>query len=229
MSFALIKEMLATKLGAAPLERDTLGPLADIHTHLAHLRIGGVLDFKQAAGTFIMLDAAGSLFKAPADASVTVDTHGKISDAGCWLHRFHFGDYFLQCVVAGGGLDQTQLYIKLTEINPASEEEWRSWLDEDSLLTGKTIDWAKPGTEEQITYARSWMPNTTRVQPRLHEEYFSSGGPCVIVKSSSMRFQRALSGGLTEYLYLAVCRHGDTRWVEAHVGVDIPPLEVVAI
>ncbi|MGY3582437.1 hypothetical protein ACVIGB_000639 [Bradyrhizobium sp. USDA 4341] len=236
MSFALVGQMLANRVGIAP-KHVIDGPLSAIPGSLQKARAGGVIDLSSAEASFITAEAADALIGRPPVLRATVIAQGRILDGEFAIHRFYLGSQtgeaptsFLQVItqrdqiVAG----EIKLFRKLAEITPSSPEEWDLWLvgsdDQPPLLTGPSIRWQ--GTFE---FNRAWSPGPQPVDAKQYVETIHSGEGDHQVAESAMLFSRALTPNFPEWLQLALCQSGAERWIEAYVGISLDAGEVTSI
>lgn len=219
-----IVEMPLRKTGSSTLER---------------LRIGSVLDLSGAAASFIEAEQHGTLMQNPNREMVHILGYGRVHDAPFRIHRFYFDvtgdktpDAFLQVITDSGDNivpAEVKIFEKLAEVNPASSEEWDLWLtgsdETPPLLTGPTIKW-----EETTEYARIWSPGVERARPKHYMESVRSHDNNAVVSHSVMLFGRDLiPAKRTEWLQLSICQSSSERWVEAYVGINVDPGELLSI
>jgi Protein of unknown function (DUF2491) len=236
MSFALVGQMLATRVGIAP-KHVIEGPLSTIPGSLQKARAGGVIDLSGAEASFITAETSGALIKRPATLRATVVAQGTALDGDFAVHRFYLGSQsedappnFLQVIVQRENLapGEIKLFQKLAEITPGSEDEWDLWLvgsdDQPPLLTGPSVRW-----QDTFEFNRVWSPGPQRVEPKQYIETIHSGEGDHTVSSSAMLFGRTLQPNSPEWLQLAMCQAGSERWIEAYVGISIDAGEVTSI
>lgn len=236
MSFALVGQMLANRIGAQP-KPVVHGPLAAIAGPLQKARLGGVLDLSAAEATFVTAEAASALIERPGSLNATVVAEGRIEDGDFAVHRFYLGSQseeappnFLQVVAQPDHIvpGEIKLFQKLAEVTPGTAEEWDLWLvgsdEQPPLLTGPTIRW-----QDGYDFNRFWLPGPQRVEPRQFVETIRSAEGERQVSSSAMLFARSLNPNFPEWLQVAVCQSGSERWIEAYVGISIDAGEVSSI
>lgn len=236
MSFALVAQMLANRVGAEPRHLVD-GPLARIAGSLQKARLGGVLDLSGAEASFLTAEAAGALIQRPGSLSTTVIAEGGIADGDFTIHRFYLGSQsedappnFLQVVAQSDHIvpGEIKLFQKLAEVTPSTAEEWDLWLagsdEQPPLLTGPTLRW-----QDAYDFNRFWLPGPQKVEPRQFLETIRSTEGERQVSASAMLFARSLNPNFPEWLQVAVCRSGSERWIEAYVGISIEAGEVSSI
>ncbi len=255
MSFRLIGAMIAARLGSSGQKPEELaGPFKE--GDLRRLRIGAGVDFSRALGSFVLAEDGGTIFKKP-EGTLSVIAHGTIIDANFTTHRFYLGksseesEHVLQISVGRDGKPvegETKIFSKLTEVNPASSEEWDLWFKgmkarkaskgkkaqkaQPPLLGGIKLDW-----EGNVLYHRIWGSTSdgkgpSAVPPRELRESITAidGKSVVFANSSSMLYGRVIGEKISEWMHVAALRaSGGERWIEAHVGLAISPLEIQAI
>lgn len=218
MSFRLLKDMVAIKLGVhdKPAPRGPLG-----------LGLGRAVAIDEAP--FILI--GGAIDIAHPGGQCQVIGHGRVDVGGVTAHRYYLAG-------PGGALagmlqvvpDQECRYFRpFDEVYPASEAEWAFWLDDADGYIGYPSFDAK-GT----LYQRVWSPGATRIAPLRFQETMekAGGGGAGTAEHSAMLYARqvACPGGNTwEYLLLSAIEAADgTAWVDLMLGIDLLPSAITA-
>ena len=217
MSFRLIKDMVALKLGlqerAAPR-----GPLG--------LGLGRAVAFEEAP--FILID--GAIPVAYPGGQCLVIGHGTVEAGGITAHRYYLS-------APGGRLagllqvvenTECRFFVPFDEVYPASGAEWAFWLaDEDGYIGYPSFE------AKGRLYQRLWNPGRTRVAPLSLEESVSrADGGNGRAELSSMLYGRTVAtpgGEAAEYLLVSAVRTEEgVAWVDLMLGIDLLPSAVTA-
>ncbi len=217
MSFRLIKDMVALKLGlqerAAPR-----GPLG--------LGVGRAVELEEA--TFILIDGAIPI-SSPGGQCLVIG-HGTIEAGGVTAHRYYLS-------APGGKLagllqvvenEECRFFVPFDEVYPASEGEWGFWLaDEDGYIGYPSFE------TKGALYQRLWNPGRTRIAPlELEETVVKADGSRCRAELRSMLYSRQVTtpgGAVTEYLLVSAIRGEDGgAWVDLMLGIDLLPTSVTA-
>ncbi len=217
MSFRLLKDMVAIKLGVheKPAPKGPLG-----------LSLGRAMALEEAP--FILI--GGAIDIPHPGGQCTVIGHGVLTVGGVTAHRYYLAG-------PGGALagmlqiapDQECRYFRpFDEVYPGSEAEWAFWLDNADGYIGYPSFDAK-GT----IYQRVWSPGPTRIAPLWFEETVDRvDGGRGKVEHTAMLYARqvACPGGNTwEYLLLSAVQAADgTAWIDLMLGIDLLPTAVSA-
>ena len=217
MSFRLIKDMVAIKLGThdKPAPKGPLG-----------LGLGRAMTIDEAP--FILI--AGASDMPYPGAHCTVIGHGTIAVGGVTAHRYYLS-------APGGRLagmlqvvpDQECRYFRpFDEVYPASAAEWQFWLDDADGYTGY------PSFDARGTlYQRVWSPGSTRIQPLCFDETVEQAdGSRGNAGHRAMLYARSVTGPggqAWEYLLVSAIQAGDgNAWVDLMLGIDLLPAAVSA-
>lgn len=217
MSFRLIKDMVALKLGVQdkPLPRGPLG-----------LSLGRAVALDEAP--FILLDGAVDM-PHPGGQCVVIG-HGEFQVGGVAAHRYYLSGPggklagMLQVVDS----EECRWFRPFDEVYPGSAEEWEFWIGDADGYIGYPVFDAK-GT----LYERVWSPGSARIAPLWFEEAVerADGGRSTAEHTSMLYARRvqAPAGPVWEYLLVSAVRAGDgTAWVDLMLGVDLLPASVSA-
>ncbi|MEI6985484.1 MAG: DUF2491 family protein [Rhodospirillaceae bacterium] len=217
MSFRLIKDMLAIKLGAQgkPAPRGPLG-----------LSLGRAVAIEETP--FILIDGAIDI-PHPGGQCVVIG-HGTFKVGGVDAHRYYLSG-------PGGELagmlqvverDECRYFRPFDEVYPASEAEWAFWLDDADGYIGYPSFEAK-GAQ----YQRVWSPGVGRVAPLWFEETaVKVDGSRSTAEHTAMLYARELAGAVGpvwEYLLVTAVQAADgTAWVDLMLGIDLLPSSITA-
>jgi hypothetical protein len=217
MSFRLIKDMLAIKLGVntPPAPRGALG-----------LTLGRGVALEEAP--FILIDGAIDIHHP--GGSCRVIGHGSLRVGGVTADRYYLagpgGELagLLQAVAN----EECRYFRPFDEVYPATEQEWAFWLDDADGYIGYPVFDAK-GT----LYQRVLSPGDTRVAPLWFEETVEQAdGTRTRVEHTAMLYARPVQapGGQTwEYLLVSAVQAADgSAWVDLMLGIDLLPSAVTA-
>ena len=212
MSFRLVKDMVAAKLGlrSGPAPRGPLG-----------LGLGRAVAFEEAP--FILLD--GAIPIAYPGGQCLVIGHGTLEAGGVTAHRYYLS-------APGGGLAgmlqvvdnaECRFFRPFDEVHPASPGEWGFWLDDEDGYIGYPTFEAKGGL-----YQRLWSPGRTRIAPlSLEETVTRADGGSGRAELSLMLYGRPVvtpGGQVTEYLLVSAVRTEEGgAWVDLMLGIDLLP------
>ncbi|MEI6557136.1 MAG: DUF2491 family protein [Rhodospirillaceae bacterium] len=217
MSFRLIKDMVAARLGmrTGPAPRGPLG-----------LGLGRAVDFEEAP--FILIEGAIPIVH-PGGQCLVIG-HGTVEAGGVTAHRYYLS-------APGGRLagmlqvvehEECRLFAPFDEVYPASPAEWGFWLaDEDGYIGYPSFE------AKGRLYQRLWTPGRTRVAPLdLEETVARADGGRSRAEHSAMLYGRAVitpGGEVTEYLLVSAVRGEDgVAWVDLMVGIDLLPTSITA-
>ena len=217
MSFRLVKDMVAAKLGlrSGPAPRGPLG-----------LGLGRAVELAEAP--FILID--GAIPIAHPGGQCLVIGHGILEAGGVTGHRYYLS-------APGGRLagmlqvvenEECRFFRPFDEVYPASEAEWGFWLDDEDGYIGYPTFETKGGL-----YQRLWNPGRTRIAPLdLVEIVDRADGGRSRAEHSAALYGRPVvtpGGEVTEYLLVSAVRTGDgTAWVDLMLGIDLLPSSVTA-
>ncbi len=217
MSFRLVKDMVAAKLGlrTAPTPRGPFG-----------LGIGRAVELAEAP--FILIDGAIPIVH-PGGQCLVIG-HGEIEAGGVTGHRYYLsapgGKLAGMLQVVEG--EECRYFRPFDEVYPASAGEWAFWLDDADGYIGY------PSFEVKgALYQRLWNPGRTRVAPlSLEENMVKADGGTSRAEHSLMLYGRPVvtpGGQITEYLLVSAVRVEDgTAWVDLMLGIDFLPSAVTA-
>ena len=217
MSFRLIKDMVANKLGLQDAHAPR-GPLG--------LAVGRAVELAEAP--FILID--GAIPVPHPGGQCLVIGHGTVEVGGFGGHRFYLS-------APGGALagmlgvvegQQCRYFVPFDEVYPASPAEWGFWLDDEDGYIGYPTFEARGRL-----FQRLWSPGRTRVPPlSVVESVVRADGARNRVEHQLMLYGRPVStpgGELTEYLAVSAIRTEDgTAWVDLMIGIDLLPSAVTA-
>ncbi len=217
MSFRLIKDMLAIKLGvqAKPAARGPLGlgvGRAVALDEAPFILIGGAIDIPHPGGQCLVIG------------------HGRLEVGGVTAHRYYLSG-------PGGALagmlqivpdQECRFFRPFDEVYPGTEAEWAFWLDNaDGYIGYPSFD------AKGVLYQRVWSPGATRIAPLWFEETVDkSDGSRSTAEHSAMLYARqvACPGGKTwEYLLVSAVQAADgTAWIDLMIGIDLLPSAITA-
>lgn len=215
MSFRLVKDMVAAKLGlrSGPAPRGPLG-----------LALGRAVELEEAP--FILID--GVIPIAHPGGQCLVIGHGTVEAGGVTAHRYYLSQ-------PGGQLagmlqvvdhEECRFFRPFDEVYPASPAEWGFWLaDEDGYIGYPTFE------AKGRLYQRLWNPGRTRVAPlELVETVERADGGRGRAELNAALYGRPVAtpgGELTEYLLVSAVRTEDgNAWVDLMLGIDLLPSSV---
>ena len=217
MSFRLVKDMVAAKLGlqSGPAPRGPLG-----------LGVGRAVELEEAP--FILIDGAIPIVH-PGGQCLVIG-HGTVDVGGVAGHRYYLS-------APGGALagmlgvvegQQCRYFVPFDEVYPASEDEWGFWLDDEDGYIGYPTFEARGAL-----YQRLWSPGRTRIPPlSVVEDVVRADGGRNRVEHSLMLYGRpvdAPGGEVTEYLAVsAICTEDGVAWIDLMLGIDLLPSSVRA-
>ena len=217
MSFRLVKDMVAVKLGlqGPPPPRGPLG-----------LALGRAVSLEEAP--FILVGDAIQISH-PGDPCQVIG-HGTVEAGGVTAHRFYLAGPggklagMLQVVPDA----ECRFFRPFDEVYPASEDEWGFWLADADGYIGYPLFETKLGL-----FQRLWNPGRSRVPPlALVETVTKTDGGRSTAELSSMLYGRQVTtpgGSANEYLLVSAVRAGDgTAWVDLMLGIDLLPSSVTA-
>ena len=217
MSFRLIKDMVAIKLGVRdkPVPRGPLG-----------LSLGRAVALDEAP--FILIDGAVDIRWPGAQCSVI--GHGTFTLGGVEAHRYYLSGTggSLAGVIQVVDRDECRYFRPFDEVYPGNEAEWGFWLDEADGYIGYPVFEAKG-----VRYQRVWSPGAGRIPPLWFEETVDRvDGGRGTAEHTAMLYARQLDspgGPGGEYLLVSAVQAADgSAWVDLMLGIDLLPSSVTA-
>jgi hypothetical protein len=255
MSFAIIKSILARKMGFAGSEAK--GERLATGTPLDGLHIGAIVKFDRLLATFLLVGEKGSFVTKPTD-ELNCVAYGRIEDGDFIIHRFYLEDgndseknRILQVITRSGKLvrDEVKLFQLLAEEHP---DDWGPWLegtnDELPIIGGVELNWTNEDTKTDAKYLRVWQENVAgAVKLNTNHEliYVDATSAPHVMTHQPMLYARDLGDKVYEYVLIGVVMEGkfseleegtfeddngnapQSVWVEGHVGVSISPDELI--
>jgi Protein of unknown function (DUF2491) len=190
----------------------------------SRFRVG--MTFPVDPSAFLLAAGATKVKPPEADAMISVDAVGLITDSGVALHRLYLPGrqaFFMLHLGRDGLPDECRYFTLLDQITPASQDEWGFWLDPAEGMIG----WPQFQTKDGKVYDRVWSPGGARVPPRQQVETVQD-----LSGTTQRRLQSMLYGAHTgaappapsvEYVLVYAIEQGDEAWVEVSAGIDINP------